>query len=671
MSDYSLPDEIISEILSPALKVPDELFCDSSWVSPFAKNLESTSAYLLVCKSWLRVATPLLYHTVILRSKAQAKALSIALAGNKELGRFIKKLRLEGGYGSPMHIILKCSPNISDLFLSFVIYSSDNTSGLCKGLQLINPTRLILNDPTYKPFENKMTSQLFVALVASIFKWDHLFVFDSPYDVHDSGRPNTLIEALAKAERLRTLLIPETYGLPWVYPRLKGCPLQAIHIKNCTAPAERSKWEEDPALKALLKFAETPLEQPIAELPLIAPSLDPFFKPMAHAPKEVQDKVWGRVLYFAMSVPERVNDSTAGGVSRRLPPLLVSKTFNRLGLPHYYACVQLKDSWTIPQFASVLCNNPSLGPHVRSLTIDYWEYHDPGDNEIVYEVDSLLLSRTTGLVRLSQPFSPEQSPRVIVTEAAIPWDAFETLVKSSGSTLREFSVSIGATHKQISPTIFRHLVALQTLEWKCGTRFLLTDIPEDGLQNVKDLRISSSQSFLTALSLMKLDSLQRVMLSPYDENPQTFLKVHGPKLTEIDLPFMKLQTLSVKIFELCPNLRSVTFSGRDWSMDDPPAVHDLDSPRAVPSLVKIAFHLSKLGAKDKDWIAKWDGFFVEFEPKRLPNLREIEVKCCVWPTNERDISKSCWVRWAEMLLSRGINLTDKTGTRWRPRLKVR
>jgi hypothetical protein len=102
MSDHSLPDEIISEILSPALKVSDEVFSDTSEVSPFAKYAESTSAYLLVCKSWLRVSTPLLYNIVILRSKAQAKALSLALAGNKELGQFIKKLRVEGGYGTPM-----------------------------------------------------------------------------------------------------------------------------------------------------------------------------------------------------------------------------------------------------------------------------------------------------------------------------------------------------------------------------------------------------------------------------------------------------------------------------------------------------------------------------------------------------------------------------------------
>jgi hypothetical protein len=74
-----------------------------------------------------------------------------------------------------MHTILKCSPNISDLFLSLAIYSSDNTSGLCKGLSLINPTRLLLLDSERgRSLENKVVSQLLDALSKSIPKWDRL-----------------------------------------------------------------------------------------------------------------------------------------------------------------------------------------------------------------------------------------------------------------------------------------------------------------------------------------------------------------------------------------------------------------------------------------------------------------------------------------------------------------
>ncbi|KAJ7294077.1 hypothetical protein C8J57DRAFT_1043550 [Mycena rebaudengoi] len=172
MSEHRLPDEILSEILTPALKVCDEDFSNTTDLSPFATYSESSSAMLLVCKDWLRVATPLLYHVVVLRSKAQAKALGDALSKNKDLGRFIKKIRVEGGYGTPMYTILASSPNLTDLFLSFDVFASDSTAALCKGLTLINPTRLIMHDS--HPKQNKMVEALVDELTRLIPKWRHL-----------------------------------------------------------------------------------------------------------------------------------------------------------------------------------------------------------------------------------------------------------------------------------------------------------------------------------------------------------------------------------------------------------------------------------------------------------------------------------------------------------------
>ena len=174
MPDYSLPEELIAEILSPALTVSDDVFSDTSDISPFTEYLESSSSYLLVCKAWCRVGTPLLYNVVILRSKAQAKALGRVLSKNKELGRFIRKLRVEGGYGSPMAVILESAPNISDLCISFEILSADSASGLCTGLSLINPTRVILRHPNVYRRRNKGIIDLEDALAQAITKWDRL-----------------------------------------------------------------------------------------------------------------------------------------------------------------------------------------------------------------------------------------------------------------------------------------------------------------------------------------------------------------------------------------------------------------------------------------------------------------------------------------------------------------
>lgn len=173
--DHALPDELIKEILSPALKVSDEVFSSTSGTSPFAGYSPSTSALLVVCKTWLRVATPLLYHVVVLRSQAQAKALEKALKENKLLGTFIKKLRLEGGFGSAMYPIIMAAPNVTDLFLSFEIISADGVSGLCRGLPKMNPTRVILYDQTAA--DNAPLRQLTKALCGSLKIWTKLVAF--------------------------------------------------------------------------------------------------------------------------------------------------------------------------------------------------------------------------------------------------------------------------------------------------------------------------------------------------------------------------------------------------------------------------------------------------------------------------------------------------------------
>jgi hypothetical protein len=57
-----------------------------------------------------------------------------------------------------------------------------------------------------------------------------------------------------------------------------------------------------------------------------------------------------------------------------------------------------------------------------------------------------------------------------------------------------------------------------------------------------------------------LQSLRRVLLSSGAKYPEEFLKAHGRKLIELDLPYSALANLTVKIFDLCPSLNSISLS---------------------------------------------------------------------------------------------------------------
>ncbi|KAJ6606063.1 hypothetical protein DFH09DRAFT_966230 [Mycena vulgaris] len=687
MSDNSLPDEIISEILSPALKVSDEVFSDTSKVSPFAGYSESTSAYLLVCKSWLRVATPLLYNVVILRSKAQAKALGQVLSKNKDLGKFIKKLRVEGGYGAPMGVILQSSPHISDLFISFEIWSSDNTGGLCKGLSFINPMRLIIRDLDYKRLENKMAVDLEDALAKAILqKWNHLTICDLPYADWGAvlnGRVRKIVEALAKSRRLKRVMIPSR-GASWAHSALKDCPLQAIEIKAPVSKYYVAHFylDNNPTLKALLKFTE---ESPVAsdlgqassrisvaEHPHIVPSLNPFFIPMNTETKEIQDIIWTRILYFSMSVPELAQNPTHRILPSRLSPLLVGveDVQCELALPHLYANIRLATSGAAFKVSNVLLSNPSLGPLVRNICDTNYRYLLEPDADSETSSLSTLLSQTTGLVRFcGSQFNVKDLAQTFFyrSESSIPWVAFEAMVRSSGRTLREYFHPVGKRHG-VSADIFSGLTQLRSLDWECETSFKLVDGHGEGLSKLEELRIwHQDPSFLAVLSRMKLPSLRRLLLCRDGTNFETFLKAHGSKLTELSIRYSIVEDLKVNIFDVCPNLASLTFA------IDPLTVRpNLCFPRIRrTSLYLLGNSAARWKSSPLTCVAKWVSFFEDFEPTHFPNLREIEFPSFEWPTSEREIAKSHWVRWAEDLLKHNINLTDKHGKKWRLRLQAK
>jgi hypothetical protein len=174
-----LPDELVNEVLSPVLIIPHDLFARTGTTSPFSFVPQSSSTMLLVCKRWLRVAYALLYHTVVIRSPGQAQALADSLKSNKSLGRHIKKLRLEGGYGAMTHRIFSLAPNITDLYLTLMIWSNDGVSGLCRSLSCINPSRVILDDDSYEAKFNANARQLALKLCECLPSWTNLVSYSS------------------------------------------------------------------------------------------------------------------------------------------------------------------------------------------------------------------------------------------------------------------------------------------------------------------------------------------------------------------------------------------------------------------------------------------------------------------------------------------------------------
>ncbi|KAJ7057665.1 hypothetical protein C8F01DRAFT_320403 [Mycena amicta] len=618
MPDNSLPDELISEILAPALKVADEVFSDTSEVSPFAAYSESTSAYLIVCKSWLRVATPLLYNVVILRSKGQATALARALSKNKELGRFIKKLRLEGGYGPAMHTILQCSPNITDLYLTLVIWSPDTTEGL---------------------------SALVEAIVKAIRKWDKLTALDWPY--YDEPRAATFVAAFAKERRLATLVVRHWQAAQKLYDELvPTCSIASVQVKGSRSDFDFGMiYLSSPALKSAMSYIgwqpSTPLPPPTPAIDIdIPPSLNPFYTPMSGASDEVQDSVWSRIISFAMTVADKPKVGWSLGSSQKLSLLLVSKSFCRLGLPYFYTHIHLigyRSNLDVP-FGAALKHRP----RVESLRVKY--------DGISYRTLCELAECAGSSLRVLDI-------AVVGSIEAVSGDVFAHL-----TALRQLTWRSDISFKNSGPN-------------DTGS----TEDPQaDSLPRLEWLRVTSAnKTFFALLSSMRLPALRSFQsLVPMYGEPvdyTTFLQANGCKLTEMEINSVDYGVSVVKggILDLCPNLTELTIQLDD---DCPPQFSLISTASKPSSLVKLTLVASFQERRNTVRRELWETFFSVFDREEMaaPSLEELHFPCFAWPQTERDIAKSHWVKWAEDLLSRtGVSLVDSAGKKWKPRLKVR
>ncbi|KAJ7081611.1 hypothetical protein B0H15DRAFT_854422, partial [Mycena belliarum] len=659
-----IPDEILHDILSPAFWVPDEAFSVSatSSDSPFNSVVESSSAFLLVSKAWLRVGTPLLYHDVILRSKAQAQALASALGSNPDLGRFIRKLRVEGGYAISMHKILKHSKNITDLALAPAFSRSDNACGLCRGLPLIDPVRVVLHhrDNIYARIE--LNRNLADVLGDCIRKWKNLTVFDISHDLlklYAEGQSyvDAISNALKNAPGLQTLVITDPEGdlykkaLVPKYISTVAENTSLRHIKSRPLPPDN--FAESGFYQALLRDVRL---KKLFELP---PSQPPFIYPAAlSADPILEDRIWSRVLLHAfyhtdpsLHYSEYSLYDAYTGFSlrwRSLRLLLVSKTFARLGMAHLYRNAIVRKSQT-NELALRLAQQPSLGQLVRHLSLEL-----PGGDQSFNFLDVVL--RTTMLTTLDCEGS------------TVTWEAFTDMCNATGSSIHTLRLPVAKPAGSVSPSVFALLPRIRSLIWDSKAVFktvhnLLSTTMFDTLVNLS-INVCD-QSFLILLSRMELPSLRRATFSAKSTGGTAFFKKHGGKLSHLTVSISQLDSGEV-LFRHCPSIRYLGISCGEVGTP-----HELSISANHARVECMAFRYVDRHVLKRAQVRKFEAFFAHLTRARFPALHEVEHPDCDWPTKQREIHECAWITLAESLLKHDIHLVDEDGVGWkRPRARL-
>ncbi|KAJ6478576.1 hypothetical protein C8R47DRAFT_637140 [Mycena vitilis] len=642
-----LPDEIISEVLSPALRVSDATFSamTSNADSPFMTFSESSSSFLVVSKAWLRVATPLLYNVVVLRTKAQAQSLAATLKANPALGRFIKKLRVEGGYAISMFKILQASTNLTDLFLSLEIARSDNACGLIRGLPLVDPARVIIGKDS-SGYYRGATWKLVDALPNCIRAWKKLAVLEVATGDYWGEE---LSEAVRQAPNLSTLVVrddeyeldevPEYMQAVAANPSLKHIRIVPPMLPGACRQDFVEEVRKDAKLCALLDLKESIL----------------FMYPARLSANPIQeDAIWSRVLYFAIESNTRWWDEP-------LAPLLVCKTFARVGLPHLYTNPILRSSKALDSFAQQLERQPALGRSVRSLSLKLY-----GDLDVFKRVveHSPLLKELHRVETFQAGCQP------------IAWKVFTDLGKVRGASLRSFDLPVSKASSAADPGLLALFPEMREFVWdsktvfKTGPKLVPKLIPADTFSLLVSLTINRFEaSFLDVLSHMELPALRTMTFPPTAVGGVGFFERHGGKLQELTVSVQQLADPKLSIWCNCPRMTVLGVACDQNHSAGPSSFRTADTHSHVERIVFRTpeyFHIKYMHSEDLyqlcsslDWA------------KPFPQLREIEHPCCEWPTTEREMFKSEWVSWAESLReeSETIHLVGPERVHWVPRLK--
>ncbi|KAJ7047912.1 hypothetical protein C8F04DRAFT_25893 [Mycena alexandri] len=357
-----------------------------------------------------------------------------------------------------MHKILQKSTNITDLLLSVAIAGSDNASGLCRGLPLVDPVRVIVDSGIGSGL-SQGAKKLVKAVEECIPKWKRMVVFEIQ---HDLIQRETTYQALSQAPSLVTLSVSDSRNNLWQIPQsmrtiATNPALKSIRIVYEPVEVEyeqiliakrmrfRNAANEDERMRLLFVFVDnlkgSTANDNLPPVPFIYPAQ------LAADPKR-EDAIWSRILYFTLYAdPSKEKQFPRRNGTRST--LLVCKKFNRLGLPYLYENPVLNSQFAQRSFSAQLSSQPSLGRYIR--TLDIRQSHAP-------QCFRTIILTALRLVELQ---GKDCSP--------ITWKTFGELGETAGSTLQSFRGIKIAKASAVDPTVFARYPEIREFDWDSTT----------------------------------------------------------------------------------------------------------------------------------------------------------------------------------------------------------
>ncbi len=175
----TIPNELLEAILFHALTIPTAVF--EAWRThrTFCGSPRSgVSSLLLVSKRWHTLGTSPLYESAILRTSTQVQAFAQTLTDRKDKqrtpGRYLRRLRIEEGFGGAAINVLTAAPGITTLYLGFDLTNHDSMSELTRTLKKVSLKHLLLDSVDGGLLSTTMGINLSKAVAGALPHWKQL-----------------------------------------------------------------------------------------------------------------------------------------------------------------------------------------------------------------------------------------------------------------------------------------------------------------------------------------------------------------------------------------------------------------------------------------------------------------------------------------------------------------
>ncbi|KAI0356528.1 hypothetical protein OH77DRAFT_1423458 [Trametes cingulata] len=665
-----VPDEVLDVILHHTLAIPAETF--ESWRIPstFAGSPRSNaSEAILVSKRWQDLGDPWLHESAILRTGKQvagfARALSKTNARGIKRGRYLRRLRVEGGYGNPFNQILGAAPGIISLFMGFDISLNDSSAGLKRALQKINPSWVIMDSIPGMHSNTQNAQSLHAAVGNALRSWTNLKRIDTSPEF---WLREPFLSAFAHVPALEYVsMYTRTVNYQAVEHLTLNPSVKVIQIRDgvrwlyeqrskAKYPRNKLYLGEGANMTACIDF---PLQDVIESRPTALPDLP--------------DKLWSRILGYATHVhgydylemdAELVKFSSTEKVNRtRRSILLVNKEFYRLGLRYLYAAPHFASTQAVAGFIKQIESSEGLASLVR----------------VLYVEDALLVPSKT---RISVPLV--NLVRVNVRLQAILGLAGG--LQSGHTVPLQWAVQVLEPSTLLTPRPFLHFPHLRylVLHGGCGEQAEIAYI--EALPQLVSLGLYDfGPALFSVFRAMSLPRLRELGFSlDRAAGVMEFLRRHGAKLDTLSLDRISADSHEHPVLDLCPNLLRLSLDSTDmvsprmacgpsifsrWIMSQPSRIPFVGSSASHRALRHLVFKSLSVRHPDvRGHGQRWNTLFNFLAKHRhkMPALEECRIMTDFpWPMHEMSYMYASYATpMALDLHELGIALSDKDGTRW-------